>query len=456
MAEKLNTATPGHVPVAIIGGGYAGMAAAVTLANAGIPVHVFEASRHLGGRARRADIKDANLDNGQHILVGAYSETLRLMTQVGANPARLLQRQPLHLEYPRAASPILCIHAPDWPAPLHMAAALLGAKGLDWADKWAAIRFMQSLKARHFRLPEDGTVAQLMAQYRQTGKLRRYLWEPLCIATLNTPARSASAQVFANVLRDTLGADKAAAQLLLPGVDLSELFPEPAARYVEARGGQVLRSRRIGTIAPRPDGQWQVDGMTEPYRAVVLATAPHHLAPLLACLETDHPAIRPLLHMLAGLRYEPITTVYLQYPADTCLPRPMLGGFAEGDGLTQWLFDRGQLLGSPGLIAAVISASGPQDTLTPDQLAARVHAEIRHLFPHRLAQLPLPAWQRVITEKRATFACTPGLPRLPATTPLPGLYLAGDHIASDYPATLESAVRSGVTVARQLCRHPTA
>ena len=449
MAEKLSTSAP---PVAIIGGGYAGMAAAVTLAAAGMPVHVFEASRSLGGRARRADIKDANLDNGQHILVGAYRETLRLMTQVGADPARLLQRQPLHLEYPAAPGihAPLCIHAPDWPAPLHMAAALLGAKGLGWADKWAAIRFMQGLKARRFRLQQDCTVAQLMARYRQTDTLRRYLWEPLCIATLNTPASSASAQVFANVLRDTLGADKAASQLLLPTVDLSELFPEPAARYVEARGGQVLRSRRIGTIVPRPDGQWQVDGITAPYRAVVLATAPHHLAPLLAGLESDHPAIAPLSHTLAGLRYEPITTVYLQYPADTRLPQPMIGGFAEGDGLCQWLFDRGQLLDSPGLLAAVISASGPQDALSAEQLAAQVHTEIRRYLP----QLAPPVWQRVITEKRATFACTPGRQRLGTTTPLPGLYLAGDHIASDYPATIESAVRSGLTAARHIIPQP--
>ena len=441
MAALLNHTSASAAPVAIIGGGYAGLAAGVELATAGIPVHVFEASRSLGGRARRADAKEANLDNGQHILVGAYRETLRLMTLVGADPERLLRRQPLHLEYPGT----LRIHAPDWPAPLHMAAALLGAQGLGWGDKWAAIRFMQALKACHYRLPADCTVAALLAHHRQPAKLRRYLWEPLCLATLNTPVATASAQVFANVLRDTLGADKAASQLLLPATDLSELFPEPAARFIEAHGGQVLRSRRIGTLAPVANG-WHVDGIAAPYRAVIVATAPHHLAPLLAPLQATAPALGGLLHTLEQLRYESITTVYLQYPSSVTLPHPMIGGFAERDGLSQWLFDRGQLLGTLGLLAAVISANGPHEAQTPAQLAATVHEEIARLLPG----LPEPLWHRTITEKRATFACTPGLPRLGTTTPLPGLLLAGDHVASDYPATLESAVRSGIAAAHLL------
>jgi len=448
VAALLTPTSASAAPVAIIGGGYAGLAAGVELAAAGISVHVFEASRSLGGRARRADVKEANLDNGQHILVGAYRETLRLMTLVGADPERLLRRQPLHLEYPGT----LRIHAPDWPAPLHMAAALLGAQGLNWRDKWAAIRFMQALKASHYRLPADCTVAALLDHHRQPAKLRRYLWEPLCLATLNTPVTTASAQVFANVLRDTLGADKAASQLLLPATDLSELFPEPAARFIEARGGQVLRSRRIGTLAPMAGG-WHVDGITTPYRAVIAATAPHHLAPLLAPLQATAPALGGLLQTLEGLRYESITTVYLQYPTSVTLPHPMIGGFAEGDGLSQWLFDRGQLLGdelgksgTPGLLAAVISANGPHETLTPAQLATTIHEEIVRLLPG----LPAPLWHRTITEKRATFACTPDLPRLGTATPLPGLFLAGDHIASDYPATLESAVRSGITAAHLL------
>jgi len=424
--------------VAVIGGGYAGMAAAVELTAAGLPVHVYEASRSLGGRARRAqlgDEEDAVLDNGQHLLVGAYRETLRLMRTVGADPDKLLLRQELHLEYPD----ILRLHAPPWPAPLHLAAALLGAKGLNWGEKWAALRFMQYLKQRRFQLQEDTTVVALLAALEQPAKLRRYLWEPLCLATLNTPVGSASAQVFLNVLRDTLGADRAASQLLLPKTDLSRLFPEPAAAYIEARGGQVLRSRRIAAIAATDQG-WRVDDQPQDYSHLILATAPHHLAPLIS----PFPAMAEMVERLSLLQYEPIVTVYLQYPAHVRLSQPMLGGYGEGEGLSQWLFDRGPLVDSPGLLAAVISAGGPHQSQTGDELADTVHQEIAQRIPH----LPPPLWHKVITEKRATFACTPGLVRLATATPLPGLLLAGDHIAGDYPATIESAVRSGIAAAQ--------
>lgn len=424
--------------IAIVGAGYAGLAAAVELAAAGIAVDVFEASRTLGGRARRADASapdGAVLDNGPHLLVGAYRQTLRLMARVGADAETLLFDHDLHLEYPGR----LRLHAPDWPAPLHLAAALVGARGLDARDKLAAARFMLDLKHRRYRVEEELTVAGLLARHRQPPRVRRYLWEPLCLATLNTPPAAAAAQVFANVLRDTLGAGREDARLRLPRCDLSALFPEPAARYLESRGSRVLRGRRIGRVT-RSEAGWRLDGEATPYRHVVLATAPHHLAPLLA----PHAGLAGLTQDLARLRYEPIATVYLRYPPEVTLSRPLLGLSAEGEGHGQWLFDRGRLLGDAGLLAAVISADGPWRGLSHDELAAAVHGEIARQQPG----LPAPLWQQVIVEKRATFACTPGLARLPTATPLPGLWLAGDHVAGDYPATLEGAVRSGIAAAQ--------
>lgn len=420
--------------VAVVGAGYAGLAAAVELSAAGVAVDVYEASRTLGGRARRAGIDGAELDNGQHILVGAYSETLRLMRQVGADPNALLLRLPLDLDYPG----VMRIKAPRLPAPLHLAVALLGAKGLSWREKIAAVRFMQALKTKRFQLPADLSMQALLDQQRQPERMRRYLWEPLCVATLNTPLAMASAQVFAHVLRDTLGADRAASDLLLPRVDLSALFPDPAARHVEAHGGRVLRGHRVAGLQTI-DGRWQVAPDAPPYDAAILAVAPQHLTALLP----DHDALSPLRAQIAAQRYEPIVTAYLQYPANVRLPQPMIG---YGDGLLQWLFDRGQLTGSPGLLAAVISAQGRHQEMPSEELANRLDAEIRSLIPG----LPPLHSHRVINEKRATFACTTGLARPGVTTPLPGLYLAGDYIASDYPATLEAAIRSGVAAACSL------
>lgn len=428
--------------VAVIGAGYAGLAAAVELSATGHAVDVFEASQTLGGRARAVDLDGLTVDNGQHILAGAYRESLRLMGLVGVDVQQAMLHLPLCLELPGA----MRIRAPRWPAPLHLAAALLGAQGLSWAEKWAAARFMAVLGLRRYRLARDITVTELLSAQRQPQRLRQALWEPLCIATLNTAPNEASAQVFVNVLRDTLGAPRRAdSDLLLPRTDLSALFPDAAARYVEAHGGTVRRGHRVISLTRGVDG-WQIDASatdSHSYGHLILATAPQHLKPLLVPLLTSCPELAASVATLEALQFEPIVTAYLQYPDSVRLAAPMLG---RDSGLMQWVFDRGQLGGPAGLLAVVISARGRHQTLDAEALAAALHAELCQMVPG----LPTPRWHRVISEKRATFRCTPGLLRLPTLSPLPGLLFAGDHLASDYPATLESAVRSGIAAARAI------
>ncbi len=432
--------------VAIIGAGYAGMAAAAELAAAGRQVTVFEASRTLGGRARAVELEGLNVDNGAHLFVGAYTETQRLMRRVGADPDKLLRRTPLHLEYPGEMRMVAPPHAIPAPAPLHLAWALLAARGLSWAEKFAAIRFMQSLKAAAFRLPRDMPAAEHFRRLSQPERLVRYLWEPLCVAALNTPIERASAQVFANVLRDSLAAGRAASDFLLPTVDFSRLFPEPAAAFVARHGGEVRRATRI--VAIRRDvagfhldehGGSGSNSAHGPFDRIVLAVAPHHLPKLAAGL----PELAEIATRVAGYQWEPIVSVYLAYPEPVRLPCPLAG---VANGTAQWLFDRGRIYGQHGLIAAVISAHGRHEGMDQTALANAVHADIARIVP----DLPPPRWSRVIVDKRATYACTPGLPRPPTRTALAGLVLAGDYVAGDYPATIEGTVRSGVAAARSI------
>jgi squalene-associated FAD-dependent desaturase len=310
---------------------------------------------------------------------------------------------------------------------------------LGWRARIAAARLMQSLRGCRYVLPEDLTVSALLDRHRQPAALRRYLWEPLCTAALNTPPSQASAQVFANVLRDSLDGSRADSDLLLPRVDFTSLFPEPAARFVAARGG-ILRIgcavTRVGSLG----GRFEVEAAaSETFDAVVCALPAFRVAPIAEGLA----GLAPALAAIAALRYEPIWSVYLQYDPGVRLPHAMLG-LEEGCG--HWAFDRGALLGQRGLIGVVISASGPHEELTQDEVARRVHASLRQ----HVRGLPEPRWRRVIAEKRATFACTPGVARPPQITPVPGFYLAGDYTASDYPGTLEAAVRSGVACARAI------
>ncbi len=423
--------------VAVVGAGYAGLAAAVELVTRGIPVTVFEAGRNLGGRARRVEIDGLPLDNGQHILSGAYRETLRLLKLVGVAPEQALLRLPLTLLYPGK----LRLAAPRLPAPLHLAWALARARGATTAEKLGAMQFMNCLKAVRYELHRDLAVAELLDDHGQSGSLRRLVWEPLCVAALNTPAERASARVFLNVLRDTLGARRAASDLLLPKVNLSRLFPEAAAEFVRRHGGEVLSGIRIGTVSRCAAGFELENAPGGSYSNVVLAVAPQHLHPLLEALRE----LAEIRATVAAFAYEPTLTCYLAYDASVTLQAPMLG---MDDGLTQWLFDRGRCGGPPGLLAAVISARGRHLELDHEALAAKVSAETAAL----LGRSVTPRWTRVIAEKRATFACTPDLLRPPCDTPLPGLYLAGDYVASDYPATIEAAVRSGVRCAELIAK----
>jgi squalene-associated FAD-dependent desaturase len=434
---------------AVIGGGWAGCSAAVELASAGYKVTLFEAARTLGGRARAVEANGVMLDNGQHILLGAYSETLRLLELVDIDPAHALLNLPLQMRYPPLGKGMDFI-APRLPAPLHLAMALLRAKGLSAADKMSLARFSTTARWMDWRLYHDCSVSELLERFDQTERLIALLWRPLCLAALNTPPQRASAQVFLNVLRDSLGARRTASDMLLPRTDLSALFPVAAAAYIIARGGTVRTGAKVQDLS-RHDGQWKVgasgaavDGNWSVFvDAAVIANGAPAAAVLLGKLGQE-----ALATSLMAFEYEPITTCYLQYSPDTTLELPfyaLLDEAANGH-WGQFVFDRGQLdTLQAGLLAVVVSASAEAAALDRGVLANAIATQLAEVFGR--APLTRPVWTQVITEKRATFACTPALQRPANDVGLPGLALAGDFTASDYPATLESAVRSGVAAA---------
>ncbi|MCS0609801.1 hydroxysqualene dehydroxylase HpnE [Massilia solisilvae] len=423
--------------VAVVGGGWAGCAAAAELARAGCTVALFEAARALGGRARAVEVEGHTLDNGQHIMLGAYIETLRMLRLVGVDPAAGLLRLPLQMRYPEASGGMDFV-APRLPAPWHMLVALLRAKGLERADKLALARFTTSARWMGWQLNVDCSVAELLERFDQTERLVRLMWRPLCLAALNTPIEHASAKVFLAVLRDSLGARRAASDMLLPRQNLGALFPAAAAGYVQRSGGAVHTGERIEGLTRDADG-WKLLPGGQRFDAVVLTTPPYQAARLLAGL----PEAQPLAEQLNGFSYEPITTCYLQYAPGLRLPLPFCA--LQDDPVAghygQFVFDRGQLdAGHAGLLSVVVSAARDASGLDQQALATAVAAQLAAALGD--PSLATPVWSRVITEKRATFACTPGLVRPANETPLPGLVVAGDYTASDYPATLESAVRS--------------
>lgn len=458
MAQELN--------VGIIGGGYAGMAAAVTLAQQGAPVTVFESARQLGGRARGVPYSnpltnDNNtlappfqlppggrkgerplpgnhliLDNGQHILLGCYHHTLDLIAQVGGNIEKDFLRLPLQLTLHNTFE----LKAPRLPAPLHLLAGLMMAQGLSFSQRLSAARFMLAMRRIAFTLPHDTTSIELLRAHGQDEESVRLLWEPICISALNTPAHKASAQVLLNVLRDSLNSTRGDSDMLLPRINFSALFPERAAKYIGKRDGTALTSCAVEAIIAH-DGEIELRTARGSmyFSHVICAASPANAARLLGAV----PQLAPVAAQIEALAFQPIYTVYLQYPKQVRLPHPMLG-FDRC--FAQWLFDRGQIAGQHGLIAAVISAEGLHQELGQEQLAHKVAQELRE----QLGISAIPLWHQVIAEKRATFSCEPSLSRPAHTTPLANILLAGDYTAGDYPATLEGAVMSGIRCANLL------
>jgi squalene-associated FAD-dependent desaturase len=419
--------------VAIVGGGWAGLAAAVAATDRGHAVTLVEATRTLGGRARTLPVAlptggTALLDNGQHILVGAYLETLRLMEHVGVRLEEVLLRLPLVLRHPDGSGLAL----PAWPAPFDAAAGIVGARGWTLGDKLSLLRASLGWRSAGFRCAPALTVAQLTDSVSE--RVRQDLVEPLCIAALNTPAERASAEVFLRVIGDALfgrGHGRwGGSNLLLPRQELGGVFPRQAQDWLARKGAQLHLGRRAQHLQPEGAG-WSLDGET--FDAIVLACPPKEAARLVAASAVDAPA---WLAATEGLAYEAIATVYVR--GGPRLPLPMLALRSGPGAPAQFVFDRAQLGAPAGVLAFVVSASAPDK----ESLEREVLAQSQALG------WPVQPLQTVV-EKRATFACTPGLRRPPAAV-APGLWACGDYVEGPYPATLEGAVRAGLAVAQRL------
>ena len=404
--------------VAIVGGGWAGIAAAVALADAGHDITVFEMAPQLGGRARSV-AGEPPYDNGQHILIGAYRDSLALMRRLGVDPDTALKRLPLALPYPGEAG----LQLPPGSPLISFTRGVLAHRGWPLSARLGLLAAAGGWLARGFRCDPRLSVAELCAGL--PAEVKRDLIEPLCVAALNTPAPQASAQVFLRVLKDALFSGAGSADLLLPRRPLSELLAGPATAWLGERLRLASRVQKI-------ESGWRVDG--EAFDGVVLACTSAEAARLTADIA---PAWSTTA---AALGFEPIITVYLSSPG-SALPAPMLALREGPDAPAQFVFDHGALGGAAGRFAFVVSgaAAWVERGGCAEAALAQAVRELSWATP--------PVIDKVLTEKRATFACTPGLARAPARI-APGLWAAGDYIAGPYPATLEGAVRAGLAAAQ--------
>jgi squalene-associated FAD-dependent desaturase len=444
--EAPHASRPPPGGIVIVGGGWAGLSAAVELARHGLRPVLLEAARQLGGRARAVRFDALHVDNGQHLLFGAYHSLLAMLRVLDVPESRAFRRLPLNLLLRSATGADIRFAARSLPAPWHLGLALLATRGLELSARLSALRFLRRVRRAGFHVTPDRALADFLRQQNQGGEETRALWQPLCQAALNTPLAEASTQLFLRVLRDAFFGNRRDSDFLLPVSDLTACLPQPAMDFVESRGGSVRLAARVQAIrvdAGAVSGVLVHDAWLDANQ-VVVATPPEACAELLR----EHAPLADTVASLERLSAQPICTLYLQYPGAVTLGRDFIGVL---DATVHWLFDHGRLTGRPGLIAAVINGPGPHMDLAGEALTDRLVGEIARLFP----AWPTPRASKLIREKRATLSASAGVDqyRPGHATAVRGLWLAGDYTATGYPSTLEGAVRSGLLCARRILRH---
>lgn len=421
----------------VIGGGFAGLAAGTALAARGAAVTVLEARPHLGGRAR--SFRDAAtgtvVDNGQHVLMGCYTETLAFLGRIAAS-GKLRRQRALRVELRDVRGTAGALACPALPGPLHMLVALLRFGLVSRRERLRAIaggvRLLAMRRRGDARLAAL-TVEELLDLLAQPAAVRRALWHPMAIATLNeTPARAAAGP-FAEVLARAFFGGRADAQFVLPAVGLSDLYTDDARRFLEAHGGRIETRAAVAALelaGGRLAGVRLRDGRRVAASVCIAAVPPRALATLLPA-----PLAPP------SFDTSPIVSAHLWYD------RPVLGAPFVGllGARTQWLFDRGAGGGGSGPwhVSAVLSADREAAAWETGRIAGAVAADVCATCPAaRTARL---VRHVVVKEKHATIATTPEAERRrpPTRTPLDGLFLAGDWIATGLPPTIESATLSG-------------
>ncbi len=434
--------------VVVIGGGFAGLSAGVALAERGFRVAVLERKPALGGRAYSfADPESGDfVDNGQHVLMGCYGETLDFLKKIGTyDKLVFLENLSIEMIAPGGASATL--RTGRLPGPLHMAAAVLRYRHLSFRERLSLLRAGRRLLAMHRSertFLEQTDVATLMDRLRQSESARQSFWYPVTIATLNEEPAHASSALLAEVLKRAFFARRRDSAFVYSKVGLSDLYCGAATTFIEQRGGVVASRAGVEALEAGPDGAIERvllrDGRKLTAGNFIAAVPPGPLLQMLPPGAGDD----PMFARLANFKYSPIICVHVWL--DREVTDSAFVGFIGTT--TQWMFNKRKIFDEggrrhPGYLSFVISGARALVERSNEELLDQVLGDLRAMIPAtREAKL---VKALVLKEKQATMAPGPHSHALrPGTsTPFRNLFLAGDWIQTGLPATIESAVISG-------------
>lgn len=437
----------------VIGAGWAGLSCAVELADKGYRVTLLEQSKRLGGRA--SSFKDEKtgdvIDNGQHLFMGCYTSTIDYLKKIGSLPQLMFQKD-LSVDFADKTAQIFTLKCGSWPAPLHLASGLWGLKSLTLSDKLAMFkvyRAIQSPSSGHFNRnsPKGKTVEQWLMSLGQSERARRNFWDLITIATLNEQSSVAEAEPLAVVLKEAFFSDIEKSQIGISSVGLSDLCGPKAEDYLKSRGGSVRLNTLASKIVMDGDSVREIqlrDGAALKADLYVSAMPFHTLRNVLDPAERDGAFFAPM----KNLTNAPIFSVTLWF--DRPITDRQFVGLLDTE--TQWVFNKNKIYAGSsgrkdGSVTCVISGAQKFLETSNEDLLKLCLSELNACFPEsRNATLTHSLIQR---EKNATLSPKVGYSkhRLPQRTPWRNLFLCGDWTDTGLPATIESAVRSGVLAA---------
>ncbi|MGA3209656.1 MAG: hydroxysqualene dehydroxylase HpnE [Terriglobales bacterium] len=446
--------------VAVVGGGLAGLAAGTALASAGFKVTLLERKPFLGGRASSYELPGADevVDNCQHVVLGCCTNLIDFYRRIGASD---LVRWYDHLTFiePGGRQSVI---SPSWlPAPFHAARSFLRAPMLAGPDKRAIAR---ALAAFASRLPADDgrPFSQWLLDRGQSAGAIEHFWKPVLVSSLNEDLERISLPAAALVFRESFMKSAQGGRMGLPRVPLSDLYSR-AGEYIRANGGTIEMRAAVEQVepfqekvlfAPRLYARVSVNNVSQMFDYAVSALPFDQLMRILP----DVPELQGLRTQLGRFETTPITGIHIWFDRQiTKLDHAVLL-----DRTIQWMFHKSRILGTHrqdgsegtngSYVELVVSASKSLVDLSRKEIIEMAIQELVEFFPAVWEARPLKA--TVVKEINATFAPLPGVDanRPPAQTPWPRVFLAGDWTATGWPATMESAVRSGYLAAEAICR----
>ncbi len=434
--------------IAVVGAGWAGLAAAVELCQQGYKVNLFESSPQSGGRARSINWNGLALDNGQHLMLGAYQQMLQCLSTLQADIPTLFKRLPYRMLMLDAQTGrhAFDLKLPEYPAPLHLLFGVISSPSLTTTEKInCLLRFNKLLNTP---ILNDTSVYNWLNNTKLPSAYVENSLYPICLAALTTHPQQASAKAFQRVLQQTFNAPAKFTDLLIPTTDLSKTYPDLAEQFILQHGGEIHFRSKVQqlNIENHQITSVQVNDQVLAFDHVILATPANITTGLLAPI-TD---CQSQVNQIKQLRFESITTLYLQFAQPVELPYPMLGVV---NGLSEWVFTRG-ISGYNHLLSVIISASDKHLKMSHAQLTDTIYAELNTI----IANLPELIDSKLICDKRAAFQCHPNVDvnRPGIQTKVKNLKLCGDYVYIEekntpgLPSTLEGALQSGVKCAQMI------